>query len=210
MPSVDLVHNIPLHSPTPIVGTPFDVKATYEYPFPQDLDCHPSSSVPSIPSPVSGSRPSSAGSQHILRGSPPHMAKSGSPPPASASYPFPLVHPKMRSREPPIPPGLITKHRRIWGSVSSSNDIISAYDMIEDTSQMSRGPVSISVDSSLEQDARNLNDGLRERKREREVIGDGSVDLNRNVRINQAEAIDAAATGRGDERRCENKILGSG
>jgi hypothetical protein len=40
------------------------------------------------------------------------------------------------------------------------------------------------------------NSGIRERKKDREVIGDGSVDLGRNVRINEAEAVDAAAIDR--------------
>jgi len=99
-----------LHSPTPIVGTPFDVKANYEYPFPANHDHHPSSSVPTIPSPILTSRPPSAGS--LLSGSPPpHILKSTSPPPVSASYTYSHTHPKMRSREPPVPPGLITKRR---------------------------------------------------------------------------------------------------
>jgi hypothetical protein len=37
---------------------------------------------------------------------------------------------------------------------------------------------------------------LRERKKEKEVIGDGSVDLSRSVRINEAQAVDAAAADR--------------
>jgi len=205
MPPVDLVHNIPLHSPTPIVGTPFDVTANYEYPFPPDHDHHhhPSSSVPTIPSPILTSRPPSTGSQHLLSGSPPpHIVKSISPPPVSASYTFSLTHLKMRSREPPVPPGLITKRRRISEARSASNDSIrSGSDVSEDASPMSRGSaVSRSADSSPAQDTRNSTLWLRERKKEREVIGDGSVDLSRNVRINEAEAVDAAATDRRESR----------
>jgi len=201
MPPIDLVHNIPLHSPTPIVGTPFDVKANYEYPFPANHDHHPSSSVPTIPSPILTSRPPSASS--LLSGSPPpHILKSTSPPPVSASYTYSHTHPKMRSREPPVPPGLITK-RRICEARSASNDSIrSGSDVSEDASPMSRGSaVPRSADSSPEQDTRNSTLWLRERKKEREVIGDGSVDLSRSVRINEAEAIDAAATDRRDGQR---------
>jgi hypothetical protein len=63
-----------------------------------------------------------------------------------------------------------------------------------------------SVDGLLEQDMRNLNLGLRERKREREVIGDGSVDLSRNVGINRAEFVDAEVVDRkeGERRNVDN------
>jgi hypothetical protein len=193
MPKMDLTHNIPLHSPTPIVGTPFNVNANFEYPFPPDQDS-------SGPTPSSTSRPPSAGSLHFLSSSPlPHRAKSISPPPVSASYTYSPAHPKMRSREPPIPPGLITKRRPISESRSASNDSISENsDASGDVGLTSLGSVmSGSADIWPEQPSF----GLRERKIGREVIGDVSVDLSRNVRINEAEAVDAAAADRRENER---------
>jgi len=128
------------------------------------------------------------------------MAKRISPPPVSASYTYSPAHPKMRSREPPIPPGLITKRRPISGSRSASNDSISENsDANGDVGPMSLGSaMSGSADILQEQP----DFGLRGRKKGREVIGDGSVDLSRNVRINEAEAVDAAAADhRENERR---------
>jgi len=77
---------------------------------------------------------------------------------------------------------------------SASNDSIGASsDATGDISLMGWDYViSRSADSLPEQSSF----GLRERKKEREVTGDGSVDLSRNVRINEAEAVDAAANGR--------------
>jgi hypothetical protein len=190
MPRMDLTHNIPLHSPTPIVGTPFDLNTNFEYPFPPDQD-RPAGA--NIPNPTS--RPPSTGSYHLLSSSPPpYIAKSISPPPVSANYTYSPAHPKMRSREPPIPPGLISKRRRMSESRSASNDSIrTSCDVTGDVSPMSWSyAMSRSADSLPEPS----NSGIRERKKDREVIGDGSVDLGRNVRINEAEAVDAAAIDR--------------
>jgi len=67
---------------------------------------------------------------------------------------------------------------------------------------MSWGSALSSADSSLERTdpSQSLVLGLRERKNEREVIGDGAIDLERNVRINEAEAVDAAALHRREEQ----------
>ena len=196
MPHLDLTHNIPLHSPTPIVGTPFDVNANYEYPFPPDHNSHPSSSVPSIQSPISTSRPPSTCSLHMLSNSPPpHTAKSTSPPPVSSSYTYPRAHPKMRPHEPPVPPGLITKRRRLSAARSGSNDSIQTNsDANEDVSP--KTTLSSYPDNALDLRSQMPSYELRGRKKEKGLIGDGSVDLGRSVRINEAEAVDAAAARR--------------
>lgn len=198
MPQINLLSNVSLHSPSPIVGTPFDVKANkFEYPFP-DLDEQTSPSVPTNSSPQSISRPPSSGSQHLLSSSPPpHVARNISPPPINFLNYTP-AHPKMRAknREPPVPPGLITKRRRISDTMrarSPSNESVrTESDTSGDVSPMSWGSVLSSVESLMDHDPNTIS-LMRERKKEREVIGDGSVDLGRNVRINEAEAVDAAA-----------------
>lgn len=189
---MDLTHSIPLHSPTPLVSTPFDVSANYEYPFPPDHEYHASSSVASIPIPSRTCRPPSAGSLPMLSGSPPpHMSMSISPPPVSANYRSSPAHPKMRSREPPIPPGLITKRRPMDETRRESNDSIgSGSAPSEDASPMST--MLCSADCSKEQ----WSFRIREGKKNREMISDGSVDLGKNVRINEAAAADLAATNR--------------
>jgi len=191
LPRMDLTHNIPLHSPTPMVGTPFDVKANYEYPFPRDYE-H-SSSVPAILIPNMTSRPPSAGSLHMLSGSPPpHMGISVSPPPVSASYTSSPAHPKMRSREPPVPPSLITKRRPNSKVRRESNDSIRGNsDATEDASPMGGGSIMSGSGRDLSEQPSIV---LRERrKKDRDAIEEGSVDFG-NVRIIEAEAVDATAS----------------
>lgn len=161
MPPLDLVHNIPLRSPTLIMGTPFDVTVNYEYPFPLD---HPPSTVPTISSPTM--QLPSASSQHLLSSSlPPHVAKSISPPPISGSYSHSLTHPKMQSPEPPIPPGIITR-RQMSKARSASNDSIRSGDANENVSSIScRSATLSSVDLLLEQNRQGSPLGRRERKK---------------------------------------------
>jgi hypothetical protein len=94
-------------------------------------------------------------------------------------------------------------------SRSASNDSISASsDAIGDVSPVGWGyATSRSADSLPEQSSF----GIRERKKDREVIGDGSVDLSRSVRINEAEAVDAAAIDRreNERRHGDNTLVSS-
>ncbi|KAI0368599.1 hypothetical protein BV20DRAFT_447276 [Pilatotrama ljubarskyi] len=116
-PRLDL-SSLNLHSPSSIVGTPFDVSPRFEYPFPPATCSPPFPSIydfdpalPSIPPLYS------------------HMSAfpSMAPPPASTSThfmsgaltsrtrgdtrSFSPTHPKLQSRDPPIPPSLVKKRR---------------------------------------------------------------------------------------------------
>lgn len=135
--AIDILRNIPLHSPTPIVGTPFDLRKNFEYPFPPDhaphpcepdraltLPAHPSNvsvhavhTTHPLPTPAAAPRaPLARTNGHASARTPAsphtHTNGAGSPglsPPALHTH----SHPKMRTREPPVPPGLITKRRRV-------------------------------------------------------------------------------------------------
>ena len=199
-PEINLLHAIPLHSPTPIVGTPFDAKANkFEYPFPPLGE----SSAPNDPRPLSSSPRPRAGSQHILSGSPPpHAMKCASPPFSLRKYS--PTHPKFRSnvREPPVPPGIVTRRRRISDNATRarSSSIDSSRSRTESDASGNISPMSwssmllSSADSSLEcsDPSQRLVSELRERKNGREIIGDGAIDLEKRVRINEAEAVDAS------------------
>ncbi|KAF7977059.1 hypothetical protein HWV62_4842 [Athelia sp. TMB] len=126
LPMMHVHATVPLHSPTPLVGTPFDPRTSFEYPFPPPRS--PTSAPPpynhnpyshlhqpsplwlqghtharTIPSPSPlPSRPASAG--------PP---ASWTPSPDRASPTLKLRARLMRGAgEPPVPPGLV-KRRRI-------------------------------------------------------------------------------------------------
>ncbi|KAI0342942.1 hypothetical protein BDW22DRAFT_169568 [Trametopsis cervina] len=83
--------DLSLHSPSAIVGTPFDVSPRFEYPFPEDSSSSdssifgPSPFIPSYHSPVTF-HPSI---------------------PTNRSYS--PTHPKHTLRDPPVPPGLAKK-----------------------------------------------------------------------------------------------------
>lgn len=186
-----MLNNIPLHSPTPIVGTPFDVKANFEYPFPPDREVTPvSSSAPTL------SNAFSSCSQHFYSTSPSHIT-SISPPPLSTSYNYKLQA-KMRqvhTREPPVPPELIRRRRRSKGLRTRSPSSDSYRAESETSEDINWGSVlSYTTDSVVD-----LDTGQRERKREREAKRDGSVDLGRSTRMRQAEG----------ERRAADKALTS-
>ena len=197
MPEKNSSRVVPLHSPTPIVGTPFDANK-FEYPFPPLGD----SSASNDPRPLSSSpRPPSACSQHILPGSPQsHTVKYESPPFRLRKYsPTPAKF-LSNVREPPVPPGLVTKRHRISDDVTRARSLSmdSAHtesDASWNISPMSWGSVlSSSADSSLEcsDPSQRLVSEQRERKSGRGVIGDGTIDLEKRVRINEAEAVDAS------------------
>ncbi|KAI0763497.1 hypothetical protein BD413DRAFT_616372 [Trametes elegans] len=118
-PRIDL-SNLNLHSPSSIVGTPFDISPRFEYPFPpatcsplfpsvHDFDPGASSfaalpavdmtNIPSIPSPMPGSFPSFPVAT-VLPGRARGETRNFSP-----------THPKLQSRDPPVPPGLVKKHK---------------------------------------------------------------------------------------------------
>ncbi|KAH9838449.1 uncharacterized protein C8Q71DRAFT_530988 [Rhodofomes roseus] len=113
-----------LHSPSALVGTPFDLSPRFEYPFPAsasasaaDADAHYPYPYPCAPGwagfPVSTSLPNLAVGPAFAYGHP-H-------PPWGPGLPMGMgvgaaqssihAHPKMRVREPPVPPGLVKKRR---------------------------------------------------------------------------------------------------
>lgn len=123
MPGPLNLSDLTLHSPSSrIVGTPFATSsARFEYPFPEGpttTEPHQATSStpsPSFPSLASGSTfpgPSSSSSQpQSLATTPPSISH--------FSPPFPLelpnyspTHPKMRTGNPPVPPGLVKKRGR--------------------------------------------------------------------------------------------------
>ncbi|KAH9902988.1 hypothetical protein C8Q73DRAFT_785597 [Cubamyces lactineus] len=125
--------NLHLHSPSSIVGTPFDISPRFEYPFP------PTTCSPPFPSffefdPLMSSFPYPA-----LSGS-----YSSAPPVVSPvsmpSYPLPPIavglsgrtraetrmfsptHPRLQPRDPPVPPSL-AKKRRLHHNQTSATDV---------------------------------------------------------------------------------------
>ena len=98
-----------LHSPSDqIVGTPFGVDSPrFEYPFPQSTT-NSTDSIPSLQGGASSSRFSSSSSLSVLSPGPSVLS-----PLDSRSYS--PTHPKMRTEDPPVPPGLMKKHRWSMG-----------------------------------------------------------------------------------------------
>lgn len=94
-----------LHSPSSIIGTPFDVtEPRFEYPFPvaqPEPDCYQGSSFPAfsghISSFISSPGPPAYASTTLSRH---ESVKAFSP-----------THPKLVSRDPPVPPSLAKKRR---------------------------------------------------------------------------------------------------
>lgn len=173
MPQIELLNNIPLHSPTPIVGTPFDVKANFEYPFPPDRE----------PTPVSSSAPISS----CFHSTSPSHIISISPPPLSMSYNHKLQT-KMRhahTREPPVPPELIRRRRRSVGlRARSPSTERTEGDARED---INRGSVFFnSTDGSADPDT-----GQKEKRRER--TSDGSAGPGSSSRARQRKGDRRAA-----------------
>ncbi|CAL1716030.1 unnamed protein product [Somion occarium] len=102
--------DISLHSPSSILGTPFDVSSPkFEYPFPLTVPesgiITPPSSIPSISSPLSFFPDSnhSIMSSALPPSMPNHTPKSHQP----------STHMRLPSRDPPVPPGLAKKRRSV-------------------------------------------------------------------------------------------------
>lgn len=115
--------DLTLHSPSShIVGTPFATSsARFEYPFPEGpttTEPHQATSLTpplSFPSLASGSTfpgPTSSSSQpQSLATTPPSISRFS--PPFSLELPnYSPTHPKMRTGNPPVPPGLVKKRGR--------------------------------------------------------------------------------------------------
>ncbi|KAI8980153.1 hypothetical protein BD414DRAFT_112489 [Trametes punicea] len=117
-PRIDL-SSLNLHSPSSIVGTPFDISPRFEYPFP------PATCSPPFPSlydfdPAIPSFPSLASSiAAIPTGVPPMPASFPFPPIATAlpgrtrgeTRSFSPTHPRLQHRDPPVPPSLVKKRK---------------------------------------------------------------------------------------------------
>lgn len=93
--------NLTLHSPSSIVGTPFDLSPRFEYPFPAGAVSEPdfslaAASYPAFPSALAAFSLLSSTSMPAL--------------PPTTARPAP-THPKLRSCQPPVPPGLAKKRR---------------------------------------------------------------------------------------------------
>ncbi|KAI0671695.1 hypothetical protein C8Q78DRAFT_991269 [Trametes maxima] len=117
-PRIDL-GSLNLHSPSSIVGTPFDISPRFEYPFPAPA-CPPSYPsiygfdpvVPTYPltAPMA-SRPSIAPPIPLTL---PPAALGGGALPGRArgeSRSFSPTHPKLQPRDPPVPPSLAKKRK---------------------------------------------------------------------------------------------------
>lgn len=149
--------NVPLHSPSDIIGTPFATdSAPYEYPFPDpsattitDRDGLPFSSPwtnlshsSSFPSLLSGSSFQVSSSSSTLPSlSTPPSIMSHFPPDVPHTYSS--THPKLRPINPPVPPALVKKRQR-WSldllrrrsSGGSSSDVgpLSSPEALSETS----------------------------------------------------------------------------
>ncbi|KAI0710197.1 hypothetical protein C8Q76DRAFT_695285 [Earliella scabrosa] len=119
-PRIEL-SSLTLHSPSSIVGTPFDPSPRFEYPFPASCAPPVLQVDPALPSfPILASPLLSF--PHMLSGLPPSLpltipslAPSGPAVPTTkvkAEFrSFSPTHPKLQAREPPIPPGLVKKRK---------------------------------------------------------------------------------------------------
>ncbi|KAI9057344.1 hypothetical protein FKP32DRAFT_1681704 [Trametes sanguinea] len=116
-PRIDL-GSLNLHSPSSIVGTPFDISPRFEYPFP------PATCSPPFPSvyefdPVMPFFPALA-SAMSMPCVPPPVSIPFAVSPIAASLPgrtrvetrgFSPTHPRLQPRDPPVPPSLVRKRR---------------------------------------------------------------------------------------------------
>ncbi|OCH95367.1 hypothetical protein OBBRIDRAFT_883925 [Obba rivulosa] len=99
-PHMSLSHLV-LHSPSPFVGTPFDLSPRFEYPFPPAAASAPDVSLPAPPFPpfcVSAS---------LSALSP--ASRAALSPASMRSH----AHPKLPNSQPPVPPGLALKRRSV-------------------------------------------------------------------------------------------------
>ncbi|THH21844.1 hypothetical protein EUX98_g8276 [Antrodiella citrinella] len=103
-----------LHSPSSIIGTPFDVsEPRFEYPFPEtspEPQFYQGSSFPAYSGHVSSFSPAT------MTSAPSSVPPSSNRPDNSKAY-FP-IHPKHQPRDPPVPPSL-TKKRWSAGNMPS-------------------------------------------------------------------------------------------
>ncbi|PCH42375.1 hypothetical protein WOLCODRAFT_137874 [Wolfiporia cocos MD-104 SS10] len=94
--------NIVLHSPSSILGTPFDLSPRFEYPFPE----HASAPDPFLSPALSHSSPlPMIVSPLVALGFPVGVAPVG-------ARGYSAMHPRLHACEPPVPPGLAAKKRR--------------------------------------------------------------------------------------------------
>ncbi|CDO75551.1 hypothetical protein BN946_scf184883.g13 [Trametes cinnabarina] len=117
-PRIDL-GSLNLHSPSSIVGTPFDISPRFEYPFP------PATSSPPFPSlydfdPVMPSFPASASAMSMMPSMPPSVSIPFAVSSMATSLPgrarvetrgFSPTHPRLQPRDPPVPPSLVKKRK---------------------------------------------------------------------------------------------------
>ncbi|KAJ3932212.1 MAG: hypothetical protein NXY57DRAFT_1004017 [Lentinula lateritia] len=97
--------DLSLHSPSNIVGTPFTVNsAPFEYPFPPNTTQSSEGLFPPL------TPPSLLSASLSLSG--PTVALSTSPPFGPDARSYSPTHPKMRTVDPPVPPGLAKKRQR--------------------------------------------------------------------------------------------------
>ncbi|KAI0833431.1 hypothetical protein BC628DRAFT_1294093, partial [Trametes gibbosa] len=120
-PRIDL-GSLNLHSPSSIVGTPFDISPRFEYPFPPP----PASCSPHFQSvfdfdPVIQAFPALANHAAGLPSGAPSMPSAVSHPAMSVMLPcrprsseqrsFSPTHLKLQTRDPPVPPSLVKKRK---------------------------------------------------------------------------------------------------
>ncbi|EGN99218.1 hypothetical protein SERLA73DRAFT_182101 [Serpula lacrymans var. lacrymans S7.3] len=187
------------HSPSQIVGTPFDIgPSPFEYPFPRGES--PTTSEPNLP--LSSSLPAAPVS---------HVAHSHSLPPINppwaplVSKSFPLIapppikanlsssHPKLRQgavREPPIPPGLAKKRHQFSMSSQSrrTTDEIDEVPRGRRPSRFSQSDVDPQKQNGEESDVTYTPDTTELANPERFPVTDGTtngdvVDANGEVKL---------------------------
>ncbi|KAH9939495.1 hypothetical protein B0H21DRAFT_35772 [Amylocystis lapponica] len=110
------LENLILHSPSSIVGTPFDLSPRFEYPFPS------SPSEPNMFMPYSASLhniPSLLDVGFATSLSTATLPLSAGPRTRADPRGYSPTHPKLHPRDPPVPPGL-AKKRRITGAIASA------------------------------------------------------------------------------------------
>ncbi|OBZ72061.1 hypothetical protein A0H81_08031 [Grifola frondosa] len=123
--------NLSLHSPSSIVGTPFELSPRFEYPFPlsseMETDTTLSSPLSTLSSPLTPLNNPLAFTIPFTTGLP-SFPLSSAPRHRSELHSHSPTHPKLHPRDPPVPPGLVKKRRTIMGSTEVRGRGGSAHD----------------------------------------------------------------------------------
>ena len=124
--------SLSLHSPSSIVGTPFDVSPRFEYPFPPS-DGNVEPEMPAVPSFMPFTSPFAMALSATF--GPPSIPPPSLPPSISRgeARSHSPTHPKLQPRDPPVPPTLAKKR---WSNTISGP----IFSQCSHSSQSSRPP----------------------------------------------------------------------